>query len=84
MIIYFTASWCGPCKMFRPVLEEVQRAVGANVTIVDVDANGQLAMQHGVTSVPTILVVKDGDVKYRHSGVLPKTQLVEVLTKYKN
>jgi len=58
-IIYFTAEWCGPCKMIRPMIQEL---IGERleISIVDIDQNQQLAMQYKIQSVPTFIFMKDG------------------------
>lgn len=83
MVFYFTASWCSPCKMFRPILQQVQSELGINVNIVDVDAQKDLAQKYGITSVPTILVESNGSIVYRNSGVMSKPQLTQVLSQFR-
>jgi len=83
MVFYFTASWCSPCKMFRPILQQVQSELGINVNIVDVDNQKDLAQKYGITSVPTILVESNGSIVYRNSGVMSKPQLTQVLSQFR-
>lgn len=83
MILYFTASWCGPCKMFRPVLQQVQSDLGVTVQIIDVDQQRELAQKYNVTGVPTILALNGDTVVYRNTGVMSKPQLTQVLSQFR-
>lgn len=81
VLVDFTATWCGPCKMMKPVLEEVKSKVGENVTIikVDIDQSPQAASFYQVQSVPTLILFKKGQVIWRQSGVIPAAQLTGIL-----
>lgn len=83
MILYFTAAWCGPCKMFKPVVQQVSSELEVGIVYVDVDRQKDMAMKYGVSSVPTILVENDGNVVYRNSGVMSKPQLNQVLSQFR-
>lgn len=83
MILYFTAAWCGPCKMFKPVVQQVQAELGVSVNIIDVDSQKDLTQKYNITSVPTILVESNGNVVYRNSGVMSKPQLTQVLSQFR-
>ncbi|CAM3820007.1 thioredoxin [Alkalicoccus chagannorensis] len=80
----FWAPWCGPCKMIAPVLEELDGDMGEQVKIVklDVDENQQTASQYGVMSIPTLLVMKDGEVVDQIVGFKPKEELENTLNKH--
>jgi len=79
-VYYFTAAWCGPCRAFRPTLNEAISQTGANVTIIDVDLVPELAQQYSITSVPTTIVVDpSGAVVSRRSGVMSKAEIVSLL-----
>lgn len=83
MVLYFTAAWCGPCKMFKPVVEQVSAETGVSINYIDVDQQQELAQKYGINSVPTILVENNGNVVYRSSGVMSKPQLTQVLSQFK-
>ncbi len=80
MVLYFTAAWCGPCKMFKPTVQAVSAETGVGI---DVDQQQDLAQQYGISSVPTIIVENNGSVVYRNSGVMSKPQLTQVLSQFK-
>lgn len=79
-ILYFTAAWCGPCKMFRPTFEGTLAEMGKSAQIVDVDQNKALAAQMMVTSVPTVIIAENGQAIKRNSGVMSKPQLKQFLS----
>ena len=70
-LVDFFATWCGPCKVQGPILEDVKKRVGdkANILKVDIDQNQELAMQYRVQSVPTLLMFKNGAAVWRAVGV---------------
>ncbi|RSL32220.1 thioredoxin [Salibacterium salarium] len=80
----FWATWCGPCKMIAPVLEEIDSEMGDQVKIakLDVDENQETAGKYGVMSIPTLLMFKDGEVVEQIVGFQPKEQLVELINKH--
>lgn len=83
MVLYFTATWCGPCKTFKPVVQEVDAELGIGIRFVDVDEQKDLAQRYGVSGVPTIVVQSGGDVVYRNSGVMSKPQLKQILSQFR-
>lgn len=84
VLVDFFATWCGPCQMMHPVLEELAGKVGdkARVIKIDIDKNQRLAAVYNVRSVPTLMIFKDGDLKWRVSGVQQADVLESELEKY--
>ena len=70
-LVDFFATWCGPCKMQAPILEQVKERVGDTATVlkVDIDNNQQLATRYRVQSVPTLILFKNGEIAWRAVGV---------------
>jgi thioredoxin 1 len=81
VLVDFSAEWCGPCKMMPPILKEVKDKMGESVTILkmDIDRNPAVASAYGIQSVPTLIVFRDGQIKWRQSGVTRADQLKGVL-----
>jgi thioredoxin 1 len=84
VLVDFHAEWCGPCKMMSPILKETKDALGDEVTIikVDVDKNPAVAQQYQVQGVPTLLLFKSGQIKWRQSGVIPKNTLISTIKNF--
>ncbi len=82
VIIDFHALWCGPCKVQSPVLKELASELGDRIRVIkiDVDQNQDLANRYQIRSVPTLMIFKNGEIKYKQSGVHTKQQLMNVLT----
>ena len=83
MVLYFTATWCGPCKMFKPTIQAVSSELGIGINYIDVDQQKDLAQRYSISSVPTIIVENGGNVVYRNSGVMSKPQLTQVLNQFR-
>ncbi|UYW02614.1 thioredoxin [Flavobacterium agricola] len=81
VLVDFFATWCGPCKMQAPVLEEVKQRIGDQVSIIkiDVDQNQAVAAQYQVRSVPTLIIFKNGKIVWRQAGVFPANELERLL-----
>lgn len=83
-VLYFTAPWCAPCKMFKPIVETVSGESGVNINYINVDYDASHAERYSVTSVPTLIILDgQGQVAYRNSGVMSKDQLSRVLTQFR-
>ena len=83
-VVYFSAPWCGPCKMFKPVLQEVARNMGIVINDVNVDYDAAYTQKYNITSVPTLIILNDqGDTLFRNSGVMSKDQLIKTFTQFK-
>lgn len=81
VLVDFFATWCQPCKMQHPILEQLKAAVGDRLRIimVDVDRHTDIAAQYGIRSVPTLMLFRNGEELYRESGVMSKADLMALL-----
>lgn len=81
VLVDFWAAWCGPCKMIAPILDEIADDYAGRLKVckMDVDANGDTPGKYGVRGIPTLLVIKNGQVAATKVGALSKRQLVEFL-----
>ncbi|HOW57306.1 MAG TPA: thioredoxin [Smithellaceae bacterium] len=86
VLVDFWAPWCGPCRAIGPTLEEIAAEYGNKVKIVkvNVDDNPATAGQYGVRSIPTLLLIKDGEVKDTSVGLAAKIQLTELINRHLN
>lgn len=84
VLVDFFATWCGPCKMMTPILQQLKQDIGDAITIikVDVDKQPQAAQSLGIQGVPTLMVFQNGEMKWRQSGVINAQQLKQVLQPY--
>ncbi len=80
VLLDFWASWCGPCRMVSPVVDEIAEERGdIKVGKVNVDEQGELAQKFGIMSIPTLLVFKEGKVENKAVGAMPKANILELL-----
>jgi len=75
---YFSATWCGPCKAFKPIMNEIANE-GYSVEFIDVDQSQELAAKYGVRSVPTTIIEEGGTEVNRFVGSIPKQQVLQKL-----
>lgn len=84
VLVDFSAEWCGPCKMMAPILQEMAGTFKEKLKIikVDVDKNQQAATAYNIQGVPTLIIFRKGEVKWRQSGVLSGPQLKDIIQKF--
>lgn len=81
-LVDFFATWCGPCKMMHPILEQLKEKMGDDIRIlkVDVDKNEALSMQYRIQSVPTLMLLKKGEMLWRQSGAMSLNDLMQKIS----
>jgi thioredoxin 1 len=81
-LVDFFATWCGPCKMMHPILDQLKEKMGDDIRIlkVDVDKNEALSMQYRIQSVPTLMLFKKGEMLWRQSGAMSLNDLMQKIS----
>ncbi len=84
VLVDFYATWCGPCRVMSPIIEDLKKKVRdkANVLKIDVDKKEDLALKYNVQSVPTLMIFKRGELVWRESGIRQAYLLEQVLEKF--
>ena len=84
LLVDFFAEWCGPCKVQAPILKQAKDTLGDQVRIIkiDVDKNPEVAQHFQVQGVPTLILFKKGQVKWRQSGVVSANTLIQLINQY--
>ncbi|RZL26922.1 MAG: thioredoxin [Pedobacter sp.] len=77
VLVDFFAEWCGPCKIMPPILDDLKKRVGDNSNIIKIDVgkNPQVAKAYLVQSIPTLIIFKNGEIRWRQSGIFPANEL---------
>lgn len=84
VVVDFFATWCGPCKMLSPVMDEVESEItDVKFLKIDVDKEEELARRFSVMSIPTIIVFKDGKIMSQHVGFMTKDEIIEMINSAK-
>jgi thioredoxin 1 len=86
VLVDFFATWCGPCQMLAPVLQDVKANLGERITIIkiDVDKNQAVAAQYQVRGVPTMILFQNGKQLWRQSGVISKEEIIKIIVEKSN
>ncbi len=84
VLVDFFATWCGPCRMMVPILEDIQEELGDKLSVykVDVDEEEKLARSFGIMSIPTLYLFVNGEIKEKHVGLWAKNDLVDTIKRY--
>ncbi len=84
VLIDFSAEWCQPCRMMPPILKQVKQQLGDRIRIlkVDVDKNPAIARKYMIQNVPTLMIFKNGEIKFRQAGVIPAQQIIGIVQQF--
>ena len=81
VLVDFYADWCGPCKVMHPILEELKEKMKDDVIVlkINVDKNAKISSKYQIQSIPTLILFRNGQIKWRQSGVVPAKQLQQTI-----
>lgn len=80
VLLDFWASWCGPCKMISPIIDEIADEIeDIKVGKVNVDEQGELAIEFGIVSIPTLVVIENGEIVNKSVGAIPKEEILNMI-----
>jgi thioredoxin 1 len=84
VLIDFTAEWCGPCKMMKPILQELRQRMGDKIRIlkIDIDRSPAVSDAFGIQSVPTLMLIRNRNILWRQSGVMQTNQLEKIINQF--